>query len=64
MADDPKTAPSREWWEGTVCPTGSFRLKLDAWDRPVLQKLVRPTGGGRGRWVRIETVHNGASDDE
>jgi hypothetical protein len=52
------------WWEGTVVPTGRYRLRRSSWGAIYLQHLVRQTSGGRGRWITTQTLGAGASDDE
>lgn len=54
----------RPWWHGTVCPTGYLRVKVDLAGNYRMQELVRPTGGGRGRWINLPMVDAGVSDDE
>ena len=55
----------KPWWEGTVIPTGQYRLKvIENCSTGRLQHLVRPTSGGKGRWVDIKIVAFDASDDE
>lgn len=69
-ADNPATTP---WWSGTVIPTCKFRLKMrgvalpggtHVITMPGLQQLVRPTGGGRGRWIDVPLAEKEESDDE
>ena len=61
------------WWTGTVIPTGQYRLKMreitlprdsGCTILPLLQQLVRPPGGGRGRWIDMPLIENGDSDVE
>lgn len=52
------------WWLGTVIPTGRHRMKDSKQGPPVLQHLLRPTSGGRGRWVDVVIVGCDCSDDE
>lgn len=62
MAEHETTEPP--WWLGTVCPTGRLRTKVDTVGNYRLQELIRPPGGGRGRWINLPMVDAGASDDE
>lgn len=51
------------WWEGTVIPTGQYRLKDSLNGRVTLQQLVTDTGGCRKRWVDCPHVSSGAPND-
>ncbi len=60
----PETTTRPPWWHGTVCPTGNLRVKVTLAGNYRVQQLVRPTGGGRGRWLNVPMVDAGVSDDE
>lgn len=53
------------WWQGTVIPTGRYRLKKGQFmgEEFLLQHLVTDTSGRRSRWVTIELADRRASDD-
>jgi hypothetical protein len=61
------------WWAGTVIPTGRYRLKMrdvplpggaGCITMPMLQHLVRSAYGIDGRWLDVQLVERGESDDE
>ena len=66
MSGEQGETTERPWWSGTVCPTGSFRLKriYDIADGVRLQQLITDTSGWQKRWVDIPTVDAWAADDE